>query len=109
MLNAKAFSLLFAVFACFSIATQAAETASSEVSKPAAGETASVPTSKININTADAETLEHELIGIGAVKAKAIVEHRDANGPFTSIDELLEVKGIGSATLDKNRDKLTAN
>jgi|TARA_R100000935_G_scaffold18520_2_gene35865 competence protein ComEA len=63
----------------------------------------------ININSADAETLTRELKGIGATKAKAIVAYRDAHGPFSSIDQLLEVKGIGAATLEKNRAKLSAN
>ena len=63
----------------------------------------------INLNTADAETLHRVLTGIGAAKARAIVDYRDAHGPFTSIDELLEVKGIGAATLEKNRGKLSLN
>tara|TARA_R100000541_G_scaffold2171_6_gene8123 strand:+ start:43298 stop:43519 length:222 start_codon:yes stop_codon:yes gene_type:complete len=63
----------------------------------------------ININSADAETLTRELKGIGATKAKAIVAYRDAHGPFSSIDQLLEVKGIGAATLEKNRAKLSAD
>lgn len=61
----------------------------------------------VNINSADAATLDRELHGIGAVKAQAIVEYREANGPFASVDELLEVKGIGAATLEKNRPKLS--
>ena len=60
----------------------------------------------VNLNTADAETLGRELIGIGATKAQAIVAYRQAHGPFQSVDELLEVKGIGAATLEKNRSKL---
>ena len=61
----------------------------------------------ININTADAEALEIGLIGIGAVKAQAIVAHREAHGSFASVDELLEVKGIGASTLEKNRARLS--
>jgi competence protein ComEA len=49
------------------------------------------------------------LAGVGETKAKAIVAYRDANGPFASVDELLEVKGIGKAILDRNRDKLEVN
>jgi competence protein ComEA len=63
----------------------------------------------VNLNAADAETLTRELKGIGATKAKAIVEYREAHGPFSSVDELLEVKGIGAATLEKNRAKLSIN
>ncbi|MCH8062694.1 MAG: ComEA family DNA-binding protein [Chloroflexi bacterium] len=60
----------------------------------------------ININLASAVELEM-LPGIGEVKARAIVEYRVLNGPFSSVEELLEVKGIGPATLDKVRDLIT--
>ncbi|MFZ3155568.1 ComEA family DNA-binding protein, partial [Pseudomonas sp.] len=43
------------------------------------------------------------------VKAASIVDHRAANGPFASVDDLLEVKGIGAAILEKNRDRLSSN
>ncbi|MPZ70783.1 MAG: ComEA family DNA-binding protein [Actinobacteria bacterium] len=56
----------------------------------------------ININTADQITLE-EIPGIGPVKAAAIIEHRDASGPFTAVEGLLEVTGIGPATLESLR------
>ncbi len=61
----------------------------------------------VNLNSADAETLTRELKGIGATKARAIVEYRDEHGPFSSVDELLEVNGIGSATLEKIRSQLS--
>ena len=57
----------------------------------------------VNVNTADAATLAAELNGIGMARAAAIVEYREANGPFTSIDDLLEVSGIGPRVLDLNR------
>ena len=60
----------------------------------------------VNLNTADEATLQRELSGVGAVKAKAIVAYREANGDFTSVDELLEVKGIGKVILERNRDKI---
>ena len=56
---------------------------------------------KVNINTADAETIAAGLHGIGPVKAKAIIEYREENGPFKSVEELLNVKGIGPKTLEK--------
>jgi competence protein ComEA len=56
----------------------------------------------VNINTADVETLK-ELPGIGDTKAADIVAWRTANGGFTSVEQLGEVKGIGPATLDKLR------
>ena len=62
----------------------------------------------ININTADLDTLIREMSGVGAAKARAIVEYREAHGDFASVDELLEVKGIGLAILERNISKLTA-
>lgn len=61
---------------------------------------------KVNLNTADVEQLQRELKGVGSTKAKAIVDYREAHGPFVSVDELLEVKGIGASILEKNRNKL---
>lgn len=58
----------------------------------------------VNVNTADAEQLAASLDGVGASKAQAIVAYREANGPFEHIDELVNVKGIGLATVDKNRE-----
>ncbi len=57
----------------------------------------------VNINTASVEELCEVLPGIGEVKAKRIVEYREAAGGFDSIDELLNVKGIGEKTLEKIR------
>ena len=57
----------------------------------------------ININQADAATIAKSLDGIGQSKADAIVAWRDANGPFKSADDLTQVKGIGKATLERNR------
>jgi len=61
----------------------------------------------VNINTADAETLAVKLKGVGESRAMEIVRYREAYGPFASADELTEVKGIGKATLDMNRDVIT--
>lgn len=58
----------------------------------------------VNINTADAAAIAASLNGIGDAKAKAIVEYRQKNGPFKSADELVNVKGIGLKTVEKNRD-----
>ena len=60
----------------------------------------------VNINTADAASLAANLTGVGPDKAQAIVEHRQANGPFKSADQLAAVKGIGLATVEKNRDRI---
>ncbi|ARU89131.1 helix-hairpin-helix domain-containing protein [Pseudomonas sp. M30-35] len=60
----------------------------------------------INLNTAEAAALQQGLTGVGEMKAKAIVAYRESTGAFASVDELLEVKGIGSAILEQNRSKL---
>jgi competence ComEA-like helix-hairpin-helix protein len=60
----------------------------------------------VDINTADANTFATELNGIGAAKAAAIVAHRDANGPFKRLEDLLQVKGVGEKTLEQNRANL---
>lgn len=61
---------------------------------------------KVNINTADAAAIAEALNGVGPAKAEAIVAHRKANGAFKSADQLAEVKGIGLATVEKNRDRI---
>ena len=60
----------------------------------------------VNINTADAATLAAELVGVGMSKAQAIVAYRDSNGAFGTPDELVNVRGIGLATVEKNRDNI---
>lgn len=61
----------------------------------------------VDINTATAEQLAKQLSGIGPAKARAIIEYREANGPFKSVDDLDHVKGIGKSTVAKNRDRIT--
>lgn len=61
---------------------------------------------QVNINTASAEELAAVLNGVGLSKAQKIVEYREQNGPFAHIDELVNVKGIGLRTVDKNRDAI---
>ena len=76
-----------------------------------AGVTGAVDTSSsagglININTATATEFE-TLSGIGEVLAAAIIDYRTENGPFTAVDELEDVSGIGPATLEEIRDQVT--
>lgn len=96
-------SLMAAVLSVSSVVAIAAESKAA----PPAQLVASIEQSAVNINSADMETLARELNGVGSAKARAIVEYREANGAFASIDELLEVKGIGMAILEKNRNKLS--
>jgi competence protein ComEA len=64
-------------------------------------------TEKIDVNSATVEELK-TLPGIGDTRAQAIVSYRDANGGFSSVDDLLEVPGIGSATLESIREMVEA-
>ncbi len=61
-------------------------------------------TDKVDINTATAAELDRVLVNVGAAKAQAIIEYRQANGPFKSVEELALVKGIGLKTVERNRD-----
>jgi competence protein ComEA len=60
----------------------------------------------VDINTADAETLSAELVGVGLSKAKAIVEYRQKYGPFKNPEDLSLVKGIGERTVELNRENI---
>ena len=73
--------------------------------KPAATVATTTEAGKINLNTASADELA-SLKGIGEKKAQAIVDHREKQGKFTSIDQLADVSGIGPATLEANRDMI---
>ncbi len=79
--------------------------AAEEASKPPPAATAPQEAT-VNINTASAAELAEALVGVGAAKAQAIVAYREAHGPFTDKAQLLEVKGIGPAILDKNASRI---
>lgn len=59
----------------------------------------------VDLNSADLAALD-TLPGVGPAIAQRILEWREANGPFHSVEELLEVSGIGPATLDKIRERV---
>ena len=61
---------------------------------------------QVNLNTATVEELSTVLEGVGPAKAELIVKYRETNGDFSSVEQLLEVKGIGVATLEKNKDRI---
>jgi competence protein ComEA len=110
MQNTYISSLIFAFLTTLSVTTTAAPSIKPEAPSPITAQmTKPEQSAKVNLNAADAETLRRDLFGIGAAKAKAIIAYREDNGPFTAVDELLEVKGIGKALLEKNRDRLAIN
>ena len=63
---------------------------------------------KININTADSETLQ-TLSGIGEVRAQAIIDYREQYGDFETVEDILKVSGIGEGTLEKIIDYITVD
>ncbi|MBB3168383.1 ComEA family DNA-binding protein [Simiduia aestuariiviva] len=74
-----------------------------ESAKQVASAKSQVQSKSVNINTASAEQLAAGLKGVGLKKAKAIIEYRNKVGKFVKVEQLAEVKGIGSATVEKNR------
>ncbi|UXS43117.1 helix-hairpin-helix domain-containing protein [Staphylococcus delphini] len=60
----------------------------------------------VNLNTADEKELT-QIPGIGPSKAQTIIKHREENGPFQSVENLKDVKGIGEKTFEKLKDYLT--
>ena len=69
----------------------------------AAASGGAIPGALVNLNTATAEQLD-TLPGVGPTTAAAIIAHRDQHGPFTSVDQLVDVRGIGEAKLAQLRD-----
>lgn len=60
----------------------------------------------VNVNAADREALQ-SLNGVGPATAEAIIEEREANGPFTRVEELVRVNGIGETTMERLREAVT--
>jgi competence protein ComEA len=71
-------------------------------------DTKSPPAHSIDLNTATAEQLQ-QVPGIGPSTAKAIVNFRQKSGPFRKIEDLLAIKGVSKARLEKMRPYLTVN
>jgi len=72
-------------------------------SDPAAAKPAAA---KVNINTADEAALM-SIKGVGETTAKAIIDYRQKNGAFKTVDDLTKVKGIGEKSLSKFKDQVT--
>lgn len=89
-------SFFLSALLAFALALGLSPAYGAEPDSPAAATT-------VNINDADAETLAAVLVGVGESRAEDIVRYREQFGPFTTVEQLAEVKGIGTSTLDKNR------
>lgn len=95
--------LILAFVMCLGMPAWAVE---AEPVESAATEQVAEVSGKINLNTADASQLQ-VIKGIGPKTAEAIISFRDDQGPFSSVDQLLAIKGIGEKKLAKMRDQLT--
>ena len=96
-LRALFLALMVAVVPAGAMAAKKAEAVQAE---------AAAQTAVVDINTASEAELA-TLNNIGEAKAREIVAYRKANGPFASVEDLAKVKGIGAATIEKNRARLT--
>ena len=74
--------------------------------KPAKAKAAPVATTPVNLNTATAADLE-ALPGVGAATARLIIEHREKNGGFKKVEELMNIKGIGEKSFLKLKPMVT--
>lgn len=81
------------------LAAQAAPAPAASAARPAAVAPAG---SRVNVNTADVMALTG-LKGVGEKKAQAIVAYRKAHGPFNSLEQFMDVPGIGPAIINKNK------
>lgn len=105
MKSIRTLAVLVSVFCLSCSLALAGETRAAGSAAPAAQQV--LAQEKLDINTADAGQLADGLAGVGPSKAEAIIAYRNANGPFLTVDDLVQVRGIGEATLARNRDRLT--
>ncbi len=87
--------------ACFFLVVLVAGFVSPRVSA-AESKPSAVAMQTVNINRADAQTIANVLTGVGEKRAAAIVAWREKNGPYTDVNQLLAIKGIGEKVLAKN-------
>lgn len=60
----------------------------------------------VNINTASATEIADALNGVGMVKAEALIAYRTSKGMFSSAEQIIDVRGIGQVTFEKNKDDI---
>ena len=99
----KAYLLMMVLFAAVSLTALSPATVSASET-PAA----TVPAETINLNHATAEELQ-ALTGVGPALSERIVLYRNEHGPFQSVDQLTEVKGLGQAKLAKFKERVTVD
>ncbi|KTA92568.1 competence protein ComEA [Aeromonas salmonicida subsp. smithia] len=90
---------------CLPLLSQPLLAADKPAAKPATTVTTAKESGKVNLNTASINELT-ALKGIGEKKAQAIVDFRQKQGKFTTVEQLADVSGIGPATLEANRDMI---
>ncbi|MEE4249898.1 MAG: helix-hairpin-helix domain-containing protein [Alcanivoracaceae bacterium] len=95
----RLFTLMTALILALVLGPQPAQAQQDDMPAPAS--------QSVNINSDEASVLSAGLTGVGLSRAEDIIRYREEFGPFTTIDQLSEVKGIGKATLDKNRARIT--
>ena len=89
-------SLISAIMLCLSVL----------LAHPVLAEVSGAPRVTVNINQASAAEIAETLGWIGLAKAEVIVSYREENGDFADVEELAMVKGIGPATVERNRDRI---
>ncbi|HDX8617674.1 TPA: ComEA family DNA-binding protein [Aeromonas dhakensis] len=93
------------LLSCLPLLSQPLLAADKPAAKLATTVAAAKESGKVNLNTASINELT-ALKGIGEKKAQAIVDYREKQGKFTTVDQLADVSGIGPATLEANRDMI---
>ena len=93
------------LLSCLPLLSQPLLAADKSAAKPATTVTTATESGKVNLNTASINELT-ALKGIGEKKAQAIVDFREKQGKFTTVEQLADVSGIGPATLEANRDMI---
>ena len=93
------------LLSCLPLLSQPLLAADKPAAKPATTATTTKESGKVNLNTASINELT-ALKGIGEKKAQAIVDFREKQGKFTTVEQLADVSGIGPATLEANRDMI---